>query len=113
MDTYNALGTNLTESLLNFAWLVTAAAAMLGVLSSRRDGRAVSALLCGLALLFPIISASDDFSADRAIEETLAVLTVVVAAVVLTALFRLASEKMVLEPLHRTVPSDPRSPPRG
>jgi hypothetical protein len=109
MNTDNAPGTNLTESLLNFAWLMTAAAAMLGVLPSRCDGRAAATLLCGLALLFPIISASDDLSADA----TLAVLSVVVAAVVLTALFRLASEKMVVEPLHRTVPSDPRSPPRG
>jgi hypothetical protein len=114
MYEYNVFaGTNLTEPILNLAWLTVAFVAATVVLSRRRDARAVSALICALALLFPIISASDDFSADRTLEETPAVLAIIVAAVVLIALFRLGSVSVVPEPHHCTVLSDPRSPPRG
>jgi hypothetical protein len=112
MNAYND-GWMMTESILNIAWLVIAFAASAGVLSRRRDPRAVFALLGVLALLFPIISISDDFSADKTLEEVLAVLAVVVTAVALMALFRLTATPASLVPVHRVVLSDPRSPPRG
>jgi len=66
MNEYNVVaGTNLTEPILNLAWLAVALVATIVVLSRRRDARTVSVLICGLALLFPIISASDDFNADK------------------------------------------------
>ncbi|MGZ4808621.1 MAG: hypothetical protein ACXVH7_09480 [Thermoanaerobaculia bacterium] len=113
MYAYNAAGTNLTEPILNLAWLTIAIVASTVVLSRQRNARTIAALVCGLALLFPIISISDDFNSDGTIEEMVAVLTVIVAAVVLIALFRLGSVSLVPQPIHRTVLSDPRSPPRG
>jgi len=114
MNEYNALaGTNVTEPILNRGWGAVALVATTVLLSRRRDARTVSVLICGLALLFPIISASDDFSADKTLEEAVAVLTIVTAAVVLIALFRLGSVSMVPVAVHCTVFSDPRSPPRG
>jgi hypothetical protein len=97
---------------LNLAWLTVAILAAAGVLSCRRD-RAFGAVVCALALLFPIISLSDDLSADNTLEEALAVLVVVSAVVILIAIGRLSSAPVVLQPLHRTVLCDPRSPPRG
>ncbi len=113
MYAYNAAGTNLTEPILNLAWLTIAIFASSVVLSRRRNARTIAALICALALLFPIISISDDFNSDGTLEEMVAVLTIIVAAVVLIALFRLGSVSLVPQPIHRTVPSDPRSPPRG
>lgn len=102
-----------TESILNIAWLVIAVAASAGVLSRRRDPRAIFAVFGVLALLFPIISISDDFNADQTLEQALAVLVVIVAAVSLMALFRLAAVPTLALAVHRVVLSDPRSPPRG
>jgi len=102
-----------TESLLNLAWLTVAFAASAGVLAHRHDRRALAALLCGLALLFPIISVSDDSSGGKTLEEIVAVLTAIAAIGVLTALFHVPVAPPVLVPIRRTIPSDPRSPPRG
>jgi len=112
MSAYND-GLMMTESLLNIAWLVIALAASAGVLSRRRDPRTIAALLGVLILLFPIISISDDFSADRTLEQPVAVLAVVAGAVALIALFRLAALPSAAVAVHRVVLSDPRSPPRG
>jgi len=112
MNAYND-GLMMTESLLNIAWLVIALAATAGVLSRRRDPRTIAALLGALILLFPIISISDDFSADKTLERAVAVLAVVTAAVALIALFRLAIGQSAAVVVHRVVLSDPRSPPRG
>jgi Na+/H+ antiporter NhaD/arsenite permease-like protein len=103
----------LTESLLNLVWLVIAVTASAGVLSRRRDPRTIAALLGALVLLFPIISISDDFSADKTLEEAVAVLTILIGAVALIALFRLATAPRLAVAVHRVVLSDPRSPPRG
>src|SRR5437762_3124292 len=70
----------MTEFLLNGIWLAVAAATMLIV--PRRSPRAAVALGCVLALLFPIISASDDFSADR---ETLERATIAIVSTLLLA----------------------------
>ena len=112
MNAYND-GWMMTESILNIAWLVIAFAASAGVLSRRRDPRAIFAVLGVLALLFPIISISDDFSADKTLEESLAVLAVTIIVGALTALFRLTGVAAPALAVHRVVLSDPRSPPRG
>ena len=102
-----------TESILNIAWLVIAFAAGAGALSRRRDPRTLFAVAGILALLFPIISISDDFSADWTLEQAVAVLAVMAAVVALMALFRLPVAPTVAVVVHRVVLSDPRSPPRG
>jgi hypothetical protein len=112
MNAYNE-GLMMTESILNIAWLVIAFAAGAGVLSRRRDPRTIFAVLGVLALLFPIISISDDFSADKTLEESVAVLVIVIGVVALMALFRLAMVPVPAVAIHRVVLSDPRSPPRG
>jgi hypothetical protein len=101
------------ETFLNLLWLTIAAAAMLT--ASRRSPRVRFAIGCALALLFPIISVSDDLIADRdALEEALAI--VVEAVIFVVALVAVARVEMI-RPRHATlllVPlSDPRSPPRA
>ena len=69
-----------------------------------------------LALLFPIISASDDFSADRALIESAAiaiVCTLLLAFAMLVALGRIEREGERVALIHVDTPSDPRSPPRA
>jgi len=100
------------ENFLNLLWLTIAAAAMLTV---PRPSRRVSlAIGCALALLFPIISVSDDLIADRdALEEALALL---VEAVILVVAFVAVAKVESIRPRRATlllVPlTDPRSPPR-
>ena len=80
-----------------------------------RNRQARIALICALALLFPIISISDDLSADR---ETLdRAVAVLVELLLLLAIFVTVGE---LEPRRERrramiviVASDPRSPPRN
>jgi hypothetical protein len=99
---------------LNLIWLVLAVVTMLVV--PRRSRHATIALTCVLALLFPIISASDDFSADR---ETLERAAVAIVAAVLLAfaalvpLGRLERRRQRVALVHVATPSDPRSPPRA
>ena len=99
---------------LNLIWLALAVVTMLVV--PRRSRHATIALTCVLALLFPIISASDDFSADR---ETLERAAVAIVAAVLLAfaalvpLGRLERRRARIALVHVATPSDPRSPPRA
>jgi hypothetical protein len=104
----------MTELLLNGIWLSVAAAAMLIV--PRRSVKATIALGCVLALLFPIISVSDDFSADRATLERAAlaiVSTLLLAFAALVPLGRLERRRERAALILLTTPSDPRSPPRA
>jgi len=104
----------MTEMILNIIWLALAVAAMIAV--PRRSVRATIALGCVLALLFPIISASDDFSADRETLERAAlaiVSTLFLAFAALTALGRLERRRERVALIHVATPSDPRSPPRA
>ncbi|HEV2718936.1 MAG TPA: hypothetical protein VG323_02870 [Thermoanaerobaculia bacterium] len=104
----------MTEIVLNGIWLALAVTAMIAV--PRRSVRATVALACVLALLFPIISASDDFSADR---ETLERASVAIVSILILAFAALVSlgnlerrrERVAL--IHVATPSDPRSPPRA
>jgi hypothetical protein len=63
------------ENLLNFCWLLLALAALAAWLRlaahRRRAGLGLIALLCILALMFPVISATDDLHpAAQAIEDS-------------------------------------------
>ena len=99
---------------LNLLWLVVAAATMLIV--PRRSRHATIALGCVLALLFPIISASDDFSADRETLDRAAVAivsAVLLAFAALVPLGRLEGRRQRVAVVLVATPSDPRSPPRA
>jgi hypothetical protein len=104
----------MTELLLDGIWLIVAAATMFIV--PRRSVKATIALGCVLALLFPIISVSDDLSADRATLERAAVAivsTLLLAFAALVPLGRLERRRDRVALVLVATPSDPRSPPRG
>ena len=98
---------------LNLIWLALVVVTM--ILVPRRSVAATIALVCILALLFPIISASDDFSADRETLERAAlaiICTLLLAAfVALTPIGRLERRRERIALVHVATPSDPRSPP--
>jgi len=99
---------------LNLIWLALVVVTMLVV--PRRSRHATIALTCVLALLFPIISASDDFSADRETFERAAVAIVAVVLLAFAALVplgRLERRRARIALVHVATPSDPRSPPRA
>jgi amino acid transporter len=99
--------------ILDLIWLAVVVATILFV--PRRSRNATIALACVLALLFPIISASDDFSADRAMIESAAVaivVTLLLAFVSLVALGHIERESERFALVLLATPSDPRSPPR-
>ena len=100
------------ETALNAVWIALA----IGVLfaAPRCTPRVRVALFCALVLLFPIISISDDISANTATspDEVAALAIAMVIAFLLIAVFRVHS---VAEPAYAVTfaaPSDPRSPPR-
>lgn len=98
---------------LDLIWLSVVAAALLFV--PRRSKNATIALVCVLALLFPIISAADDFSADRIMIESAAVAIFVILVLAfgsLMALGHVEREPQRVAVLFLATPSDPRSPPR-
>jgi hypothetical protein len=104
-------GCDIMELFLNLLWLAIAATAILTV--PRRSTRVFFALACALALLFPIVSVSDDLMPDReSFEEALAL---IVNAVILIIAFVAVARVTPLRPRHVTlllVPhTDPRSPP--
>ena len=99
------------EIVLNLTWLLVSAGL---VVTFRPKSRRVQiALLCAIALLFPIISVSDDLSAERDVLDHLVPLLplfVVIAALIALALLEppRVTWRRVLIP----VQADPRSPPR-
>jgi hypothetical protein len=98
------------ELTLNLIWVMTAAAAF--VVVPRRSVRVTIALVCGLALLFPIISASDDLNAVRTFNDAAAAIVVtVVLLLALVAIARIRATSAPLYAVHLATPSDPRSPP--
>jgi len=100
------------ELVLNAVWLAVVAGAFTVI--PRRSSRVTIAVACILALLFPIISVSDDLALDgNSLEEALAIIvTLLVLVAGFIALARvehvLAAPALILV----TIPSDPRSPPR-
>jgi hypothetical protein len=100
------------ELVLNAIWLAVVAGAFTVI--PRRSSRVTIAVACILALLFPIISVSDDLALDgNSLEEALAIIvTLLVLVAGFIALSRvehvLAAPALILV----AIPSDPRSPPR-
>lgn len=100
------------ELLLNFAWAAIAITSF--AFAPRRDTRALATLVCVLALLFPIVSASDDLSADasslaKALSAILAAAGITIA---LVAMSRVVLDARRLASFVLIVHADPRSPPR-
>jgi hypothetical protein len=104
--------TSMIELVLNAVWLAVVAGAFTVI--PRRSSRVTLAVACILALLFPIISVSDDLALDgNSLEEALAI---IVSLLILVAGFmavarvehELAAPALILVAVH----SDPRSPPR-
>src|SRR5438270_12200902 len=104
-------GCDVMELFLNLLWLTIATAALLT--APWRSKRDVFAVGCALALLFPIVSVSDDLIADRDSFEV--ALALVVEAIVLAVIFVTIARLQPIRPRHVTlllVPlTDPRSPP--
>jgi len=103
----------MVETALNLVWLAIAVTALVAVPVRTRNARI--ALICALALLFPIISISDDLSADReTLDRVVAVLT---ELLVLLAMFVQLGQLDPRRERRRAsvllVSSDPRSPPRA
>jgi hypothetical protein len=98
------------ELLLNAIWLAIAVAGF--VLVPKRSGRIWLVLACAAALLFPIISASDDMNADRTFNDAAAAIVVtIVLYVAFVAIARLRLFPARVYAVHVASPSDPRSPP--
>jgi uncharacterized membrane protein len=75
-------------------------------------GRVSLIVACIAALLFPIVSLSDDVNSDRTFNDLAAtVVTSVVLFVAFIAIARLRSIPPRLSAVHVASPSDPRSPP--
>ncbi|SRR5712691_8206142 len=98
------------ELTLNLIWLAVAVAALM--LAPRRSRRTTIALACGLALLFPIISATDDFNTDITFNDAAAAIIVtIVLCMALMAIARIRAIKASPYIVPLATPSDPRSPP--
>jgi hypothetical protein len=101
----------MTELILNLLWAAIAIIAV--VLAPRRDRHTLVALTCIIALLFPIISVSDDLHADATLFETLAaILAAVCVFFALVAMARVYVEPRIKPAFALIVHADPRSPPR-
>ena len=102
------------EQLLNVTWLALAIGSFAMLLRHRRDGKALLALAFAMALLFPIISASDDMmNVDRAIEDVFAVLAAFAIAFFLIVLARLSVEPQRIPALILAPEAETRGPPRA
>ena len=99
------------ENLLNLVWIAVGVGLFLAVRPKQRHVQV--ALVCAIALLFPIISASDDLSADRdTLRDAAAIAPVILAIIALMALALLEQPKATWRRVLIPVKSDPRSPPR-
>jgi hypothetical protein len=98
------------ELTLNLIWLAVAVTAFM--LAPRRSRRTTIALTCGLALLFPIISATDDFNTNITFNDAAAAIVVaIVLCMALMAIARIRALNASAYVVHLATPSDPRSPP--
>lgn len=101
------------ELVLNVVWVAVVAGAFAVI--PRRSSRATLALTCILALLFPIISVSDDMAlSSNSLEEALAIIvSILVLVAAFMAVARVEHELAAPALILVTIPSDPRSPPRA
>jgi peptidoglycan/LPS O-acetylase OafA/YrhL len=99
------------ELALNLIWLAIATLAL--TLVPKRSRRVWFAVLAVLALLFPIISVSDDINAPWVFVDaaTAPVVAMILFSVALIAIARLRSFPKTVYAVHVATPSDPRSPP--
>ena len=99
------------ELVLNAVWLAVVAGAFTVI--PRRSSRVTIAVACILALLFPIISVSDDLALDgNSLEEALAIIvTLLILVAGFIALARVQHELSAPALILVAIPSDPRSPP--
>lgn len=97
------------ELALNLIWFAVAATAFL--LVPKSDRRVWVALACAAAVLFPIISMSDDMSVDRTLVDVAAALLATILAIALIAVARINGLERSHYALALSIPSDPRSPP--
>ena len=99
------------ELALNILWLAVVVTGF--VLVPKRRSRVFwLALIALAALLFPIISVSDDLNATSAFNDAAAaVVAMIVLSVVFVAIARLRSYPPAVATVHVATPSDPRSPP--
>jgi len=98
------------ELALNLSWLVIVVTGF--VLVPKRSGHAWVVLACIAALLFPIISASDDMNAYRTFNDAAAALVVsLVLGVAFVTVARLRAAQFTRYAVHVATPSDPRSQP--
>ena len=103
----------LIEQLLNVLWLTLAIGSFATLVRHRRDAKALLALAFAMALLFPIISASDDMmNIDRAIEDVFAILAAFAIAFLLIVLGHLAVEPQRVPALILAPDAETRGPPR-
>jgi FtsH-binding integral membrane protein len=99
----------------NLLWLIASVAAFALILPRvpSRRGRAAVIIACAVALLFPIISISDDFAEDGgALAQLLATLVAAFVALTLAFVARIAPPQTYLPAFAPATKSDPRSPPR-
>jgi hypothetical protein len=98
------------ELLLNLAWLMIVATGFM--LVPKRSGQVWLILACVAALLFPIVSASDDMNAARTFNDAAAAIVVsLVLVVAFVTIARLRAAQFTRYAVHVATPSDPRSPP--
>ncbi len=101
------------EQILNLIWIAIAVGTAVAVLPRRRDVRAIAAVACVAAVLFPIISVSDDMLADRTLLDAIAAVLIGFGLFLgLTLVFRIRSQQRSMQLLAIPIHSDPRSPPR-
>ena len=98
------------EAALNGIWLTFAVGVV--AISPRCSLGTRVALLCAVALLFPIISISDDFNADRTFSDAAAIIVVVLATIALVAMAHVRTTAARPYAVLLATPSNPRSPPR-
>ena len=101
------------ELFLNLLWLAICGIAVIAV--PRRSSRVLLTLLCAAAILFPIVSVSDDLNLDRdSLEQALtAIVTPAVLVIAVVVLGRLDPIRVLTPLITVMVSCDPRSPPRG
>ncbi len=97
------------ELALNIIWFAVAATSF--VLVPKRSRLVWFALLATFALLFPVISVSDDLNADWAVNAAAALVAIAVLSVAFVAIARLRTFPAAVYAFHLSSPSDPRSPP--
>lgn len=100
----------MVEFALNAIWIAIAAGAVAAI--PRCTPRTRIALICAVALLFPIISITDDFNSDLRTLDVAAIAVTFAMAILFVAMSRVQAVSEPFYAIALATPSDPRSPPR-